>query len=393
MLKNKLKMAIVLFLTVILVSGICFATEQPEPREGDVATISETAIEETEDVENTEDESINSDSTAWVQNDLFICEDTVVVDNIVDGNAFIIGKDVTISGEVGGDVFVIADKLTVEEGYVYSSIFACANEINVNGVIYDIYALCNNFTLSEDGFVYRDLKVAGNTINISGKVKRNAFLTATSYNITETALIGGNLEYSANEDITIPDDIVTGEVNRKDVKVEEESDNNVVSIILSYVSDLVKTLVYTFVVVLLLLWLAPKFVDRLGKMSLSKDFASLGIGLAAIAVTIIGGIILLITIIGIPLVVSTALLLAILIAISFSITSIFFGNLFAKLLKLEGKVKFVLITLASALVLWVICQIPFIGGLASFLISLFGIGATIINVVSKKDVTVKEEAK
>ena len=83
MLKSKLKIALILFLAIILVSGLSFATS--ETTEQDTATISETSEEVTSSIDD-----------SWIKSDLFICEDNVVVNDIVDGNAFIIGKDVTI---------------------------------------------------------------------------------------------------------------------------------------------------------------------------------------------------------------------------------------------------------------------------------------------------------
>lgn len=375
MLKSKLKILTILFLAFILVSSISFATEVPD----EVAPISETS----------EEEVVTSAEDSWVKKDLFICDNDVVVEDIVDGNAFIIGKNVTIRGEIGGDLFVLAEKVNIDGGYIYSSLFTCANEVTINGIVYDIYAVANRFTLGENAFIYRDLKVTGNTIQISGKIRRNAYLSAANYDITDTALIGGNLEYSKNEDITIPENVVTGEVTRTAEKNITET-KSISSVVSSYLSDLAKTLVYTLVVVLLLLWLAPKFINRVGEMSIAKDFISLGIGLASIIAVIVVGVFLIISIIGIPLFFSALLVLAILASISFSITSIFFGNLFAKLLKLESRVKFVLITLASSIVLWIICQIPFIGPLVSFLITIFGIGAVLVNIVWKKEKSIVE---
>ena len=376
MLKSKLKIALILFLAIILVSGISFATS--ETVSDDATTISESL-----------EESTSSIDDSWVKTDLFICEDNVVVEDIVDGNAFIVGKNVTIKGEIGGDLFVVAEKLNIDGGYVYSSIFACASDITINGIVYDVYAIGSNFTLGENGFVYRDLKVSGENININGKIKRDAYLYGSNYSITDSAIVGGNLQYTADEDISIPENVITGEVNRN-VEQSVEKVESVGSIILSYVVDLIKTLLYTLVVVLLLLWLAPKFVDKVGQMSIAKDFASLGIGLAAFASVIVGSIILMITVVGLPLAISSIILLIILTSISFSITSIFFGKLFSKLLKIEGNVKFVLITLASSIVLWIISQVPVLGALANILITLFGVGAIIINIVCKKDTKVEE---
>lgn len=383
MLKSKSKIALILLLAIVLISGYSFATAEVTATEEDVNDI--VAIsDDSNEVETT------SNDDSWVKNDLYLCQDNVVVEDIVDGNAFIIGKNVTIKGEIGGDLFVMADKLTIDGGYVYSSVFACANEITVNGIIYDIYAVTNSFTLGEDGYVYRDLKVTSKTSNINGKIKRNALLSSSEYNISDSAVIGGNLEYTASEDISVPEDVVTGEVKRN-VEESTKVEKNIGSVILSYVSNLIKTLLYTLVVTLLLIWLAPKFIGRISSMSIAKDFTSLGIGLATFAAVIVGSIILMFTVVGIPLAISSIVLLAILASISFSITSIFFGKLFSKLLKAEGNVKFVLVTLACSIVLWLLCKIPVLGGLITLLITLFGVGATIVNIVSKKENKIEEK--
>ena len=155
-------------------------------------------------------------------------------------------------------------------------------------------------------------------------------------------------------------------------------------VIKSYVFDLISTLIYTFIVVIILLWLTPKFVDRVGSMSVGKACTSLGIGAGitfiGIPVAFILGIILLITIIGLPIAATLFLLFAILYSISFSITSIYFAKLFTKSKEL-GKIKFSLITLAVAACLWILSQIPFIGWLAGLAATLFGSGATIVNIV------------
>lgn len=384
MLKSKSKIALILLLVIVLISGYSFATSEVTATEEDINN----AIVETSD-DSDEVETTSSDES-WVKNDLYICQDNVVVEDIVDGNAFIIGKNVTIKGEIGGDLFVMADKLTIDGGYVYSSVFACANEMTVNGIIYDIYAITNSFTLNEDGYIYRDLKISSKSCNINGKIKRNAMLNCSEYNLSDSAVIGGNLEYTANEDISVPEDVVTGEVKRN-AQESSKVEKTIGSVILSYVSDLIKTLLYTLVVTLLLIWLAPKFINRIANMSIAKDFTSLGIGLAAFAAVIVGSIILMFTVVGIPLAISSIVLLAILASISFSITSIFFGKLFSKLLKAEGNVKFVLVTLACSIVLWLLCKIPVLGGLITLLITLFGVGATIVNIVSKKENKIEEK--
>ena len=388
MLKTKSKILLALFLVLLLVSSCCFATV--EPRTDETQTTSEgdvTAISETEGEALTTSEE--NESTSWTNSDLYVCKDKVEVSNVVDGNAYIIGKEVTITGEIGGDLFVMAEKLNIEGVYIYSNLFVCANEVNINGVVYDVYAACNTFNLQNDGFVYRDMRVTANNVNLNGKVRRNAFVGANNISFAENAstTIYGNLTYSSNSEIAIPEGVVSGTTTYNKVNV---TDNNksVASTILSYVLDLLKALLYTLVITLILLWLAPKFIERVSKMGVGKSFASLGIGFGAFIaffVFIFIGIFLLISVVGIPVFV-LGMFASILVGyLGNAIASIFFGKLFTRLLKMEGKVKFVLFTLVSSLIIWAISYIPFIGGFLSFLIWLFGIGTLIVNIFNRKE--------
>ena len=74
-----------------------------------------------------------------------------------------------------------------------------------------------------------------------------------------------------------------------------------------------------------------------------------------------------------------------------TVTSLFFGNICAKLLKKDGNKNLILFTLLVDAIIWLLSQIPFVGALILFLVYIFGIGLTLVNLVWKKD-NKKEEA-
>ena len=389
MLKNKFKFMFLLIAVVVLISTLSFATDTEE------ISIDELLSSAAEGSEEDAEEYVDDD---WINNDLYEMGDTVTIDKVVDGNVFVMAQEVTITSEIGGDAFVMANKVTIDGGYIYSSLFVMANEVVIDGVVYDVYGLANNFTLAEDGYVYRDLKVSANTINIDGKVRRDAYLSGVDFNLNEEngTLIGGNLTYSAASEINIPEGAILGEVKfeKEEVKVESVAEKAI-----SYITNALNLLVYTCAVVLLAIWLAPKFVEKATNMSVKKAWASLGIGAASAIVVPI--VLLLLLMSGIASRVSIAATF-VFVAICMSGTafaSIYFGNLFAKLVKWEGKVKFVLASVIAALIIWIIQQIPFIGGIVGFLVALFGIGVLVVNIFegkfkkNKEAKTVVEEVK
>lgn len=400
MLKSKLKFVVVLVVAVMLLSTISFATDESVssldgavagvPIEEIYATAEGTSDEEAPAVlsEGTDEDAIDgaddvSTTADWVNHDLYLTDDKVNLTGVVDGNAFIVGKEVTISAEVGGDVFVCANKVTIDGGYIYSSLFVAANEVVINGIVYDVYAVTRDFTLGTDGYVYRDLRVASNSIRIDGKVRRDAYLTGVNLNINSEngTLIGGNLEYSTSQEITLGDDVVIGEVKFSKEEVKEIS---VAERILHYVFDALSALVFSFIVVLLAIWLAPNFVEKVSNMSTKKAFASLGVGVVAPVVVIIALVLLLASTVATSVAFAASFVFVAICMASTAVASIYFGNLFAKLVKWDGKVKFVLACLISALAIWLISQIPFIGGLFGYLVAAFGFGTLLINVFFKK---------
>ena len=384
MLKKKSKILLSVLFVLLLLSSVCLATD-------DTSLIDDSVVV-TSDTNNTQEVDTTSSTANWVNTDLYLAEDKVTIDKVVDGNAFVAAKEVTVTGEIGGDLFVVADKVTIEGGYVYSSLFVCANEVTINGVVYDVYAISNNFNLGSNGFIYRDLKVTGSNINLSGKIRRDAYISAKSLTLNEQsgAIVYGNLEYSTPSEITIPEGAVSGNVKYKVNTSNTEKETSVASIILGYVSEAIQALLLTFVLTAILLWLTPKFVNRVGNMSVGKSFASLGIGVVTPVVLVIVALLLAISVVGLKMLLPATFIFVAFSLIASSITSIFFGKLFTKLLKTDSKVKFVLFTLLSNLVLWLLTKIPFVGGFIGLLVYAFGIGTLLVNIVCRKEVIVEK---
>lgn len=383
MLKKKSKILLSVLFVLLLLSSVCLATD-------DTSLIDDSAV--TSDTNNTQKVDTTSSTANWVNTDLYLAEDKVTIDKVVDGNAFVAAKEVTVTGEIGGDLFVVADKVTIEGGYVYSSLFVCANEVTINGVVYDVYAISNNFNLGSNGFIYRDLKVTGSNINLSGKIRRDAYISAKSLTLNEQSgsIVYGNLEYSTPSEITIPEGAVSGNVKYNVNTSNTGKETSVASIILGYVSEAIQALLLTFVLTAILLWLTPKFVNRVGNMSVGKSFASLGIGVVTPVVLVIVALLLAISVVGLKMLLPATFIFVAFSLIASSITSIFFGKLFTKLLKTDSKVKFVLFTLLSNLVLWLLTKIPFVGGFIGLLVYAFGIGTLLVNIVCRKEVVVEK---
>ena len=389
MLKNKSKIFMLFITCILLLSTVCFATVEPTTtsaeENSDSQTIENTAVESTD----TNTDTSADTTSAWTNEDLYLTGDKVTVSNVVDGNAFIFANEVTIesTAEIGGDLFVFASKLTVNGGYVYSSIFAFANEISINGVVYDVYAACTNFTLESNGFVYRDLKVSADHVAIEGKVRRNAFVTANDITFgedTASTYIYGNLSYTSPNTISVEEGMIAGEVTHQESATTTASTT-------SYITSGLTIVFTTLVVVLLLIWLAPNFVKRVTNMGVAKSFASLGIGVATPIVAILLSIILILTVVGISVFSSMLIGLIWVAMLATSITSLFVAGLVTKLFKNSNRIMLIVFSLIASLVLWGLGFVPYVGGFLSVVFVLFGIGTTLVNIVYTKESTKKKE--
>ena len=120
-------------------------------------------------------------------------------------------------------------------------------------------------------------------------------------------------------------------------------------------------------------------------MSTKKACICLGVGILTPVVTIFALLLLLLSSICFNVALAATFVFTAICMAGTAFASIYFGSLLAKTLKWDNKVKFVLSTLISALIIWLISQVPYIGGIFGFLAALFGIGILVVNVIYRKE--------
>ena len=209
--------------------------------------------------------SENQQTLTIKEGDEYLFQDTVTIDTPVDGNLFIFANTVTINSQVGGDAFIFANTINIgENAYILSNVFACANTINLKGVVYNIYSIGDSLTI--DGFVYRDVRSICNTLNINSMIGRNVFVDCSSINfkeksnteenssITSYGTIQGDLNYFSDEEIQIPENAVSGETHFTSLA------KNIVNTksISNYIYSLGAILVSAIVIWLIGIWISPK---------------------------------------------------------------------------------------------------------------------------------------
>ena len=391
MLKNKFKI-ITLFLILALTLSLMLPIVRAENETNDASTVVENSDASIEDVQQAAENAANQNETidnSFKKNDVYLIDDNVTIDYVIDGNLFVIANSVTINSQIGGDAFILANSINVEkEGYIFSNLFAACKTLDVKGVVYDIYSVSNNTTIS--GYVYRDIKLASNTLNIFGTIGRNAFVNCSNMNFvdeknnennstTPTGTISGNLEYSSKNEISIPENIVRGNINY--TQTDDSKDVDTSNPILDTIYEIISIVIATLVIWLICSKLTPEFIENLNILDVKKDLIAAGIGIATPIISTIASILLLIISPSIGFSLIGALIILLIFSTAISLIAI--NKIVCEKFNLDKTIQKLGILSLLTVIYSLIKLIPYIGSILSFVTSILGLGFVVYAIFYK----------
>lgn len=327
-----------------------------------------------------------------IMDDAYLVTNTGSVNEDVLNDLYIAGGDVTINGNVGQDLVVAGGRVVVM-GDVLGDIRVIGGQVSIYGKVgEDVLAAGGQIDIGKKSFIYGNLYVASGALTLDGQVKGElkgymgaAILNGTigkDVNITvedklfinPAAKILGNLEYKSRAEVTIPAEVVTGKTA---FTVLERGDFMkkftvwfLMKKLIMYASSLLLALLFAFY--------APKFVISAGEKIHKSALKAFGIGLLTIFGVVIGGIILLMTMVGIPLALIAFAGLAMVAYVGqICVASWIGGMMFSyKKGKTEaGKMKIFGIWALALFIYHAVCLIPFVGWAANMVLCITGIGA------------------
>ncbi len=328
------------------------------------------------------------------KSDVFLFGNTVSVDYIVDGNLFICANKVYINSQIGGDAFIMANEIVIDtQGYIFSNLFALSNSLEIKGFVYDLYSCANTVNLS-GGYVYRDARVSCNDLAINGIVGRNAFINSQSINFNtdslNNAIIYGNLNYSSKSEILIPDNVVSGSVTFKQEVTNEKTTGTIIA---ESLVNLGEFMAFVLLVWLICYWLAPKFLNYTNNCIGKQTLKVFGIGLLTLIAVPIACIILILLQLTASFSLIILALYIIAIVVSSSIFVITANKYLCTKLKVNGFAGTFGMLVVSGIIIWVIITLPYIGGIASLIINILGLGVLISYLLPNKFKTITDSKK
>lgn len=376
MLKNKSKIVVGFLIILLLISAttVFASNEVSEANENDIALISADNATDTTPIADG-NTSTPEENSNYKKSDVYLFGDTVSVDYIVDGNLFICANKVYINSQIGGDAFIMAKEIVIDsKGYVFSNLFALSDSLDIRGVVYDLYSCANTIAIS-GGYVYRDARISCSTLNINGIVGRNAFVNSPSINFnTDSAnngIIYGNLDYSTKSEISIPDGVVSGTVT---FTQENSSEKTTGTIISENLVSLGGFLAFVLLVWLVCSWLAPKFLDYTNNYVGKQSLKVFGIGLLTLVAIPVSCIILILLQLTASFSLCLLALYILTLVVANSIFVITANKYLCTKLKINGFAGTFGMLIVSGIILWVIINLPYVGGFINFIMTVLGLG-------------------
>lgn len=318
-----------------------------------------------------------------IHGDLYVAANKIVIeqDAVVDGNIFVTASEITLNGQVSGSAYVTSENFTMSYfTYISRDLYLNSQNANLAGIVYRnaFITATGNLATTADFRVTQNLSVDfANDFSFAGEVQGNAQINAKnlSFNTEEKCLIHGDLTYGTENEVQVPDGIVSGKIATSDYV---DMSTNKFSLA-SAMYDFVTLLVFVFAIVFISRFFTKNSMEKLVKLNLKNILLSLAFGFLSLFIVFTILFVLLLSGVGIPL----ALLLVIgyLLVVGLALPVLLYNIANIIKLKLHIYVRLLIVTA----VFYLISLIPVLGPLVVSAALLVGIGRLLFNLLSKKN--------
>lgn len=317
----------------------------------------------------------------------------------VDGDALLAGGHVSVASEIRGDLVVaggevslggaVADDLYAAGGTVQLDAIVSGNarvaggEVTVGPATVVAGALSlSGGRIEFEGNTHGYLKASGGSVRINGEVHGDVEVRAEELEVGPATRIGGRLVVRGPVEPVVPEGaVIAGGVEFHEHGARhwfDESQPRVHEV--RHGVGSFAWLVGTFVAAALCLALFPGFLREAAATVGRRPWQSLGLGLAILVCVPFVGVVLLITIIGIPLALLLVPLYLLVLFLGWITVAQFLAQRGLEALRpgRPSALAWQLLALFLALLaLWLLRQVPYAGGLIGFVALLAGIGALV----------------
>lgn len=316
---------------------------------------------------------------AKIEGDLVAAGNTISVGDAVEHSVFAVGQSIDVKGKVGQNTRVAGNSITIS-GQTGEDLQAAGNSIVLaKAAIVGGDAMLAGSVVTIDGTINGWLKGAGETVTINGEVKGDVKLDANNVIVGSNAIIGGKLTYKSNQKAQIADSAkITGGVS---FEQRTKYDNTFVRLLMTEILTLalLAKLIGGLLLLLVFVYLLPKFSKLIITSATAKLGNAMGMGLVALIATPIVAIILLVSTIGSSIALVLGMLYALLVILAAHYGTLLIGQAIIKFYKKNADValdwRTAVVGVAASAIL---ALVPFVGPLIVFLAMLAALGSLVV---------------
>lgn len=333
------------------------------------------------------------DSTALqksekVTSDLYLVGGSVTSAGNVPGDLSVAGGNILVSGDIGADLTAVGGNITilsnveddlrvgggtvVIQSKVKGDVIVGGGQVTIGGSV-DGDVVVGGGNVRIDAPVLGDLRLAGGVIYINAPISGNVYAQADKLVLGSSAVISGDLNYKSVKELTMTDGaVVKGKINFEP-RVKKTSDRFA---LVPFVSAFLIWKFFAYLGCALLFGLVfRRFSKEMVEKVTRHPFAELGRGAIVLGAVPFISILFFVTLIGIPVGILGLLGFVIMLMFSCLVAPIIVGSVVYRYFsKRDIEISWKTIIL-GVVIYSLVGLIPFIGGLAQFVLMLMTLGS------------------
>jgi hypothetical protein len=310
-----------------------------------------------------------------ITGDTVVVANTVTVNGTIDGNLVTIAKDVDIEGVVRGSVLSAGRHVHVV-GLYGTQLYAAGRVVTLDTVDLSGDAMLAGAKIGVSGNIGRDVYASGDHVQVDAVLQRDLIVDSDDVHVGQYAWIGRNLtaDVRKTNDLVVESGASINGLTNIDLDTIEDTRFDDFSFYAGKFLMLAAGLLFGVVAFVF----APNMFKAPRQQTEQHRWPRvLGLGIAALILIPVLAVIIAVTLVGIPVA---------LVAIGGYALALYLGKLFIvaelgrRLLNLSGQKRADVVwsLLVGLLIVGVLVELPYVGGLLSFALAVLGLG-TVIN--------------
>lgn len=307
-----------------------------------------------------------------ITGDLIAFGQRVVIRGSVDGQVVTGARRIEVEGDLGGSILGAAETMDVRNGAIVRNLYGFVRAITVgrdaeiggNGIVFAS-------TASIAGAIGKDVHAFAAEVEATGRVGGDLVAHASTLRVRDPARIDGNvIAHVADEQaVSVSPGTVAGNVATRLPREPGEARGGDAPG--SFLAGQAVRFAAAFVTGLILLWLVPPFA-RISLDTPGEGVTAAGVGLVALVAVPILALMTAITLIGLPIAILAMLVWLAALYLAKIVVAHFIGK--AIFDRTARPAHFALALLVGLLLVFVAINIPFIGVLLNFVLTITGLG-------------------